>query len=138
MQPRSKTAVVLDTGALLAKYYRLVPRHLVDLFTTSYNISEVIDLENKEALKEALELGLISVVDPHGPYLEEVEKLAKQTGSIHKLSKTDLAVAALALQLVSAGREVLVITDDYDLQSLLLSLGIKFKPLRTRGIKEAP
>lgn len=34
------------------------------------------------------------------------------------------------------GYEVVVITDDYELQNLLLYIGVGFKPLRTRGIAE--
>jgi len=130
----SKIAVVLDTGALLAKYYRLLPRTGVDIFTTSSAVIEVRDLENRQALLEAIELEVIRVLDPENRYVSTVLLAAKNTGSLSKLSQTDVQIAALALMLRDKYSDVVVITDDYELQNLLLSLKISFKPLRTRGI----
>ncbi|MEM1696395.1 MAG: nucleotide-binding protein [Desulfurococcaceae archaeon] len=135
MQVEEATAIVLDTGALLAKYYRLLPRRRVELYTSTSNVDEVIDLENKQALEEAINLGLVKVVKPEKKYVEKATAIASSTGSIHKLSRTDIDVAALALQLVDNGANVVVITDDYELQNLLRSVGISFKPLRTTGIR---
>jgi len=130
----NKIAVVLDTGALLAKYYRLLPRTRVDIFTTNSAVTEVRDLENKRALLEAIELEVIRVLDPEDRYVSTVLIVAKNIGSLSKLSQTDVQIAALALMLRGKYNNVVVITDDYELQNLLLSLKISFKPLRTRGI----
>lgn len=132
--PRFKTAV-LDTSALLAKIYRLLPRHEIELYTTPRAVEEVKDRENKEALEEALDLGLITVKSPGKEFVGKVLKHATSIGEVSKLSKTDVEVAALALELKEAGG-TLVFTDDYSLQNLLLHLRIGFKPLRTHGISE--
>ncbi|AFL67049.1 NOB1 family endonuclease [Desulfurococcus amylolyticus] len=126
--------VVLDTGGLLAKYYRLLPRYAFKTYTTESAVNEVIDSENRNVLTDAIETGLIEVLEPGDSfYLRAVEE-ARRIGEITKLSKTDLEVAALALMLNERGK-VVVVTDDYSLQNLLLHLGISFKPLKTSGIK---
>ncbi|MEM1628335.1 MAG: nucleotide-binding protein [Desulfurococcaceae archaeon] len=130
-------AIILDTGALLAKYYRLIPRFRVKLFTTPSAVEEVKDIENKEALIQAIELELITIESPAKKYVEKVVKLARNIGEITRLSNTDIEIAALALMLNDKEYKAIVITDDYDLQNLLLHVGIGFKPLKTRGIEGA-
>lgn len=134
LSPSGRIAVILDTGALLAKYYRLLPRTGVDVFTTSLAVSEVRDAENKQALMEAIEMGIIGVVDPEKRHVELTIRVARDVGSLSKLSLTDIHIAALALMLRERYESVVVITDDYELQNLLYNLKVSFKPLRTRGI----
>jgi len=129
-----RLAVVLDTSALLAKYYRLLPRTIMDVYTTSLAVNEVRDLENRQALLEAIDVGIISITDPEKLYINTVLLEAKNTGSLSGLSTTDIHIAALALMLREKYSSVVVITDDYELQNLLLSLKISFKPLKTTGI----
>ncbi len=129
-----KIAVVLDTGALLAKYYRLLPRTRLDVFTVSLAVNEVKDPDNKQALIEAIDLEVIRVIDPDKDYLESALRAVRNTGLITRLSTTDIHVIALALMLKEKYRDVVVITDDYDIQNTLYGLKISFKPLRTRGI----
>lgn len=132
----SKTVLVLDTGALLAKYYRLIPKSLMEIYTTTSAVGEVKDLENKSALEEAIELGFINIVNPEPVYVDTIIHEATRVGCLHKLSKTDIEIAALAFQLSRKSTNVVVITDDYELQNLLLYVGIGFRSLRTRGISE--
>lgn len=137
MEAELKVSIILDTGALLAKYYRLLPRHRVDIYTCSSNIEEVVDAENRQALEEALDLGIVKVVKPDRKFVEEALSRAREAGFLAKLSRTDIDVLALALQLRQKPGDVIVITDDYDLQNMLYILGLSFKPLRTRGIRFA-
>lgn len=131
-----KIAVVLDTGALLAKYYRFLPMSTVDAYTTLSATDEVKDYENKTSLREAIDLGLLKLATPDQHYIEIALQSAIKMGCIHKLSKTDLDIVALALQLQGLYSNVVVITDDYELQNLLVYLRVSFKPLRTTGIHE--
>lgn len=132
----SKIAVILDTAALLAKYYRLLPRTRVEVYTTHSAVSEVKDLENKQALEEALNLGLLIPVTPQHSFVQLAMRVASTIGCVHKLSRIDLEIVALALQLQNSQFKVIVITDDYEIQNLLLYMGISFKPLKTTGIRE--
>jgi len=131
-----KIAVVLDTGALLAKYYRFIPRQVAEAYTTASASGEVRDRENRDALEEAVDLGLIRVVTPGQGFIEVAKNAARAVGCLHKLSLTDVEIVALALSLKSSYRDVVVVTDDYELQNLLAHLGISYRPLRTRGIRE--
>lgn len=132
----TESYVVLDTSGLLAKYYRLLPRYAFRVFTIESAVEEVVDRENRIALLEAIEAGLLEVGKPDEESYQRVIEEAKRIGEISRLSKTDLEVASLALKLSSHGR-VIVVTDDYSLQNLLLHLKISFKPLRTKGITAA-
>jgi len=69
-----KKAIILDTSALIAKYYRLLPRNIFEVYTTENAVREVIDRENREALFEAIDLGLITVSNPGLQYVEEARK----------------------------------------------------------------
>lgn len=133
---RGRIGVILDTAALLAKYYRLLPRLLADILVPVSAVNEVRDLESRAALEEAINLNIIRVVAPERTFLEEAVRAARSVGSLHKLSGTDVEVIAVALQLKAKYSEVIVITDDYELQNTLMYIGVSFKPLRTRGIRE--
>ncbi len=113
----------------------MIPVDKYIIATTQRVIDEVRDYENREALHLGLELRRIMVLEPGEEYRRRTLREARRLGLRNKLSMTDIDVAALALTLMSNG-EVLVITDDYALQELLLRLGVSFKPLRTRGIRE--
>ncbi|MEZ0394024.1 MAG: nucleotide-binding protein [Desulfurococcaceae archaeon] len=132
-----KLAIVLDTAALLAGEQFLLPRYLADLYTTRGNVEEVRDAESRDALDRALDLGLIAVAEPSPKYVRRVMAMARELGELPSLSEVDVEVASLALELAEAGRQVLVLTDDRDLQNLLVHMGIGFRPVRDRGIREA-
>ena len=124
---------VLDTTAFLARFPLMVPR--ARLYTTSLVLGEVRDRESREGLELALGLGRVEVLDPAPGFLMRARREAARRGLLQRLSDTDLSVAALALQLASAGESVTVVTDDYALQSLIAFLGLRYQPLRTRGIR---
>jgi len=131
-----KLHVVLDTTALLSKYYMHLDPLKIEIYTVKRAVDEVKDTENREALEVGLSIGRVRVVEPQKPFVEEVLKTAWEIGEKAKLSATDVEVAALALELKEKGFRVIVITDDYALQNLLLHLNIPFKPLRTIGIRK--
>jgi len=131
-----KIYVVFDTGAFLAKYHLQLDPSRTTIYTVPLVIDEVCDKENREALEIGLDIGRVIVVKPNEKYIEKVVEKALEIGEYISLSKTDIEIAALALELSRKGR-VVVITDDYALQNLLLHLDIPYKPLRTTGIKSA-
>jgi len=131
-----KILVVLDTSALLAKYHLQLDPLKARVLTTQRVVDEVKDAESREALELGLSIGRIEVVKPSEKFVEIARKKAWEIGERTSLSETDVEVAALALELKNHGH-VVVVTDDYSLQNLLLHLSIPFKPLRTMGIKTA-
>ncbi|RUM47944.1 MAG: hypothetical protein DSY37_00945 [Hyperthermus sp.] len=130
--------LVLDTTAFIAKLPLYSPPIGVKQYTTSLVIEEVKDRESLEALNTITELGRVSVTDPSPSYVERVREEAKRLKMLRKLSSTDISVVALALELKERGQggggEVVLVTDDYAVQALASHLGLKFQPIRTRGI----
>ncbi|NPA99064.1 MAG: nucleotide-binding protein [Crenarchaeota archaeon] len=131
-----KICIVLDTGALLAKYHLLANIQGAEYLIPIEVYNEVKDAENREALELGLAIGRIRVEVPDSISVDETIKTAKKVGELVKLSQTDIAVAALALSLKKKYGNVVVVTDDYSLQNLLHHMGIGFKPLRTMGIRK--
>ncbi|MET1101852.1 MAG: NOB1 family endonuclease [Pyrodictiaceae archaeon] len=124
--------IVADTTAFLAALQLQAYSYL--LVTTPDVIDEVRDSDSRDRLELALEVGRVKIGRPSNKHLHKVLSKAVDIGEHGVLSRTDIGVAALALELKEAGCEVIVVTDDYALQNLLSHLGIVYKPLRTRGI----
>ncbi len=121
---------VIDTSALLAgeQILNLVAGHL---FTTEQVKKEVKSMECTLKLEFLESKGLV-VLKAKQNYLKKVkEALGPASG---KLSTADLSVLALALQLREEGYEPTVLTDDYAIQNSCNLLGLKWKPVRYRGI----
>jgi UPF0271 protein len=122
-------AIVFDTAAFLAGLHLLIKEKI---FTVEEVIREVKDSYSSTRLIYGLEADRVEIID--------VEKnafpITLPDRLKEKLSETDLKVISLALLLRSEGKDVLVFTDDYALQQSLRMLGINFKPVRHRGIKE--
>ncbi len=128
-------AVVVDTTGLLAGYTLTQLSVEATLYTTPANIDEVKDSENKMKLETMLSTGILRVASPPPTAVRLVEKVARELGENVTLSKTDIMVLALALHLRHEGYDVVLVSDDYAVQNLALKLGIRFMPLRTRGIR---
>jgi rRNA maturation endonuclease Nob1 len=66
-----------------------------------------------------------------------VEEKSKITGDINALSKTDIGLVALALELIkTANNEITIYTNDYSMENLCSELNLKFKTLFKDGIKD--
>ena len=130
----NKCVLVLDTAAFIA------PMHLFiydkQLYTTPSVINEVKDFESVQRLSLSDSINRVQVEEPKKIFVEKAINAAKRFNLLEKLSKTDIEVLALALQLASQGLKVIVLTDDYDLQIILSKLGIEFRPVKTMGIKK--
>jgi UPF0271 protein len=124
---------VFDTAAFIAALQLMM--YGVEIYTTSSVIAEVKDSESVQRLELSQPVGRVSVVDPEKMFVEKATEVAKRFGLLDKLSKTDIDVIALALQLKEQGYSVTVLTDDYDIQIILQRIGIDFKPVKTVGIK---
>ncbi len=109
---------VIDSSAIFqrkAVYANMVtvPEVVAEILDEASAIYfSVKDLRVEEASKESI---------------EEVTRVARETGDIHKLSKTDIMVLAKALDEVKKGNDVILVTDDYAIQNVAMELGIKFE-----------
>jgi len=71
------------------------------------------------------------IKEPSKEYIEIIEKESKKTGDFEVLSRTDMAVLALALQ-----EHAILIADDYAMQNVAKALGLKFETAEMHGITE--
>lgn len=122
---------ILDTSAFVAGF---VPSGEGSFVTVSSVIRELTN--DKERLKAeiAVEQGSVTLEDPGEEAREQVKKVAADSGDLGLLSETDREVIALAVQRREGGDEVLILTDDYDIQNMARHMGIPYKPMAEKGI----
>jgi UPF0271 protein len=85
--------------------------------------------------KTATESGKLKVRLPRKIFIDKVKESATVVGDTFFLSKTDLHVLALALELKTHGYSPLIATDDYSIQNVANQIGIEFTSLVTFGIR---
>lgn len=127
-------AFIMDTAALLARLQ--LHMYYGDLYTTPSVLAEVKDFESLYGLELSAAASRLTVKEPEPGYRALAEEVARRRGVLSSLSKADIEVLALALELREKGVSLLVLTDDYVLQRLLASEGIDFAPVKTVGIRE--
>ncbi len=115
--------VVLDTSALFG--LEQVPPEW-DAYVTEGVLAE---LEKYNDRRSENLLHTIKVSQATASALSKVREAAKGTGDSSRLSRTDIGVLALALEIQAA-----VVTDDYSIQNLASVLGVEFLPMNMKGI----
>ena len=108
-----------------------------EIVTAPSVVKEVKDSDSLSRLEIALDISRFRVEQPSPRYVEKAKRAARDLGGLGRLSQTDIDVLALALEYRDRGFEVVVFTDDYDVQAVLRALGIEFRPVKTRGIKQS-
>lgn len=102
------------------------------MLTVSRVLKEIKDDESVNYLS----LIDIGVKDPDRSDVEKVKRVARKTGDIYKLSETDLDLLALAIEIKREGNEPVIVTDDYSIQNVARSLGIKTDSVVQKGISK--
>lgn len=100
-----------------------------ELFTTSSVIAELRDLSSKARADLLCQAGL-RVMDPDRESVSRIRESAIARGEADVLSPTDSEVLALALQL-----QACIVSDDYALQNVARSLGIRVIPIQQKGAR---
>jgi len=116
--------LVLDTSALFA---------MQDLPPGEVHITPgvVAELRKYKDARMRFWEELVSVTSPTAASLGKVREAAKGTGDDARLSPTDLEVLALAVDLKAT-----LYTDDYSIQNLARMLGVEYRGIGMKGIKE--
>ena len=115
---------VLDASAFI---YGIAPGGEMETVPEVY--AEVKD--ERSRLKLELMEGL-KVIEPGGCYVARVAEAARDTGDDQRISKADGDLLALALQETEAGKETIIMTDDYAVQNMARRLGIRAAALRQK------
>ena len=112
--------LILDSSALLSGRFNSIPAGYDGVFITPLVGDEVAKGAPSRLMDGLLEAGL----DIRGPAsTEKAEEAARATGDLGSLSKADISVIALALEV----RDAIVVTDDFRVQNVLGSMGMKFE-----------
>ena len=99
-------------------------------FTTPLVFEEIKHIKkNQGAVQTLIELGRLKIIEPEKTFVGLVLKKAKQTGDLQELSKEDVSVIALCLQLTGE-----LVTDDFAVSNVAKYLKLKVIPVMTDGI----
>jgi UPF0271 protein len=118
------TTYVLDASAFI---YGIAPGGEMETVPAVY--AEVKDERSRLKLEFMEDL---KVVEPDSRYVSRVAAAARETGDDRRLSKADGDLLALALQEAEAGKDTVVMTDDYAVQNVARRLGIRAAALRQK------
>jgi len=100
--------------------------------TTSLVYDEIKHIKKThDALGVLLQTKRLEIKDPDTQYIESVNKVARKTGDQSNLSKQDISVIALSLEL-----NLGLITDDFAVSNVAKNLKIQIYPLMTSGIQK--
>lgn len=106
--------VVLDTSALI---YLNDFRGFGDIMT----VQEVIEEARDRVTNMKLSGMDVKVLEPGEDALKKIRKIARETGDIEKLSKTDLKIVALANQ-----HSATIVSDDRNVQNVAERMQIPY------------
>lgn len=111
-------------------FYAGIPFSSQDISYTTPLIFEEIKHIKKEqgAIDILIESNRLKIIDPEGTYIKIVLKKSQETGDYQRLSKEDISVIALCLQL---GGEL--VTDDFSLSNVAKHMNLKVLPVMTKG-----
>ncbi len=120
---------ILDASA----FYAGVPfRSSSDCYTTSLVYDEIKHIKkNHDALGTLLETNRLKIREPDPESTKAAADAAKNTGDYPQLSKQDLSIIALCIELDGE-----IISDDFAISNVAKNLGLKISPIMTQGIKD--
>jgi len=126
---------VLDTSALIMGLDPL------GLEFDSYSVPEVTDELRQQTgpsyrLAISSSSGKLRILAPTSPSLSEVTERARVLGDKVVLSKADIGVIALALDLHREGKSPVIVSDDYAVQNVADGLNLVYQSLATFGIRQ--
>ncbi len=119
---------VLDASA----FYAGVPFGADDRwYTTPLVFEEVSHIKkNQDVLYTMIEAGRLQVREPGEESSARATEGSKRTGDFQQLSRQDISVLALALEMGAQ-----IVTDDFAVSNVAKSLGIAALPVMTGGIR---
>lgn len=120
---------ILDASA----FYAGVPfRSAADFYTTSLVYDEIKHIKkNHDALGTLLETNRLKIREPDSQSTSAATKAAKDTGDFQQLSKQDISIIALCIEMNGE-----IISDDFAISNVARNLDLKISPIMTTGIKD--
>jgi len=116
---------LIDSSAVLNDFgFEFRPEH--KYITTPLVINEFKDMRSRNLMENALQQGLLSIQEPEKETINYVEETVAGKG-FTRLSRPDLSLLALAIDLKKQGKEFLLVTDDFSIQNFCSLLKIPFQ-----------
>lgn len=120
---------ILDASA----FYAGVPfGSSEECYTTTSVFDEIKHIKkSQEALETLMETNRLKIRVPDEEFIKQAAESAKKTGDYQQLSKQDISILALAIQLDGE-----IISDDFAISNVAKNLGLKISPVMTQGISD--
>lgn len=122
---------ILDASGLINGFYSKDSLNLM----TSSTVNEIKDINTEFLLNNLMDEGILKIEDVDYANDDEINEVLLSSGDLMRLSSTDKDIVALSLKHKRDGDDVTTVTDDYSMQNALKLLNLKFKSVRTGGIK---
>lgn len=118
---------MLDASA----FYAGIPFASQEASCTTPEVFEEIKhiKKNHDAVNALLETKRLDIINPQAEFREQVILKARETGDFQNLSKGDISVVALCLQMHAE-----IVTDDFAVSNVAKHLGLNVIPVMTQGI----
>ncbi|MGI0018033.1 MAG: NOB1 family endonuclease [Nitrosotalea sp.] len=101
-------------------------------FTTPLVFEEIKHIKKShDAVQTLIDLGRLQIVEPEEKFLKFILDESKNTGDFSELSKEDMSVLALCVQLKGE-----LVTDDFTVSNVARHLNLKVIPIMTKGISK--
>jgi len=129
-----RRALILDTTAFIAGF------NVYKFNEEIYSVPDVKEELTKSSiaklrLNTAIKSGRLKLREPSVQALNEVRRVSEEVGDFLSLSKADMKILALAVQLRSEGYTPKIITDDYSIQNVAKKLAVNYASVTTYGIR---
>ncbi len=105
-------------------------------YTTPEIIKEVKDRHSKRLLEFSLVSDRLEIIEAPPEIVSEIASKAGEVGELHRLSRADISILALAYWLKNRSYDVILVTDDYSVQNIALHLKLVFMAVKTIGVKK--
>ncbi|HEU5487835.1 MAG TPA: nucleotide-binding protein [Candidatus Nitrosotalea sp.] len=101
-------------------------------FTTPLVFEEIKHIKQSHgAVQTLIDLGRLNIIEPEKKFTDIVLEKASKTGDLPSLSKEDVSVLALCIQIDGE-----LITDDYTVSNVAKHLELRVIPIMTKGISK--
>ena len=101
-----------------------------DCYTTSLVYDEIKHIKkNQDILGTLLETNRLKIREPDKESMMTAIKAARNTGDYQQLSKQDVSIIALCIELNGE-----IISDDFAISNVAKNLDLKISPIMTQGI----
>lgn len=127
-----KASFILDTSAILSGI--LAKQLEGNVWVTEEVLSEIKQFEFNILVNTYIETGILNIGYPSISSIHKVINVAVKLGEISVLSKADISILALGIDLFLQGEDVIILTNDYSIQNVALELGLKYKPVGKQKI----